>query len=271
MGICRAFQLHSKKRRALRGDLIVNGVSHRDVHQDALHDCYFLGPLASWASCDPEAVNRQLVRKLDDGTFVVTLHEDRKAVHIPVDPRSLHAGVLAHGEDPEFVELWPAIIENALIELKGGLAAADFGWADEGLECLTGRPFARLFLEDPAKDRSAAERVWQLLTERAQPPREYRASWESKLTSPAAVTSHYVRAGGVARLLRLRGNSDGVAPRHALAILGVGENRELGRYVIVHDQRGFSRGAVDGGTMRCRLDDFLQQFRWLHISEQPWT
>jgi hypothetical protein len=275
MKVCRAIRRHSRTSQASAAPPVVGGVSPRDVHQQHLSDCYFLSGVASLAAVDPEAI-AGLITTLPDGTYTVRLFDEGRPVEVPVDPRALYRGVALHGADRDLPELWPAIVESAFIALRGGPNRVDYGWADEGLTCLTGRPFSRVFLESPRRRPTESERVWQLLLARSRVVPEPGPTWEAGLSSPAAATSQYVRARGLLGLLSnvLRGTSDGFSPRHAYALLGIGENPELGRYVVIYNQRRAPEGASDpsdDGVLRVSIDEFLRQFRWLHLSAAPWA
>ncbi|OGQ79906.1 MAG: hypothetical protein A2289_12765 [Deltaproteobacteria bacterium RIFOXYA12_FULL_58_15] len=270
MAISRIGSDHPKSLTSIAGPLTHNGVSFRDVNQDEFSDCHFLSGLVSWAECDPTIVSR-LIKQRDENHSTVTLHNKKmEPVELDIDHRKLVRGVRAHGEDEGAIELWPLIIENAFMQLKGNPERIDYGWADKSLECLTGRPYSRVFLHNPDKHPAQIDEIWRILLARSHATEKKPDAWECKLTSPAAATSQYLRKSRFTRFIRLRGTNKKIAPRHAYAIVGLGENAELGRYVVLHDQRGRVRHLENNGTVRLSMAEFLQQYRWLHVSREPW-
>ena len=112
-------------------------VDPNDVAQGALGDCYLMAGMASVARADPGAIAK-LIKDNGDGTYDVTLHLRKTATASPsptvvtVDGRlpskgpgmkplyaqTGDAAPAAEGAAAQ-AELWPALIEKALAQVKG--------------------------------------------------------------------------------------------------------------------------------------------------------
>ncbi len=134
------------KYRPANGSLFVNGISERDVSQGAIGDCYFLAALASVAKSNP-AILRDAIAQNADGTVTVTFHANGKKVPITVDadlpaldlPLIDRANIFGGSTTPG--ELWPALVEKAYAQWKGGYSAiGNGGWMAPALEAITGAP-----------------------------------------------------------------------------------------------------------------------------------
>lgn len=134
------------KYRPASGQLFVNGISERDVSQGVIADCYFLSALASVAKSNPTMLRDAIVQNAD-GTVTVTFHANGKKVPITVDadlpaldvPLLDRATFFGGSTTPG--ELWPALVEKAYAQWKGGYSAiGNGGWMAPALEALTGAP-----------------------------------------------------------------------------------------------------------------------------------
>jgi hypothetical protein len=144
----------------LQGAGDAHAVDPNDVKQGSLGNCFFIAAMIAVARANPQAI-QDLIRSNADGTFTVTLFirptaADRpKAVRIRVDAQlpvrragvPLYAGV--GDANDESVELWPALIEKALAQLKGSYDAISGGNIGQDFvfrgatELLTGKPEGR--------------------------------------------------------------------------------------------------------------------------------
>lgn len=135
-----------------------HSVDPNDVGQGQLGDCYLLTGMAAVARADPNAIAR-LIKDNGDGTYNVTLHlrasptARPKPKVVTVDGRlpAKAAGTKPLYAQPgdqnaQKTELWPALIEKALAQVKGsyekisGGNIGKDGFAFAGAtEMLTGR------------------------------------------------------------------------------------------------------------------------------------
>ncbi len=142
----------------VQGEGDEHAVDPNDVAQGSLGDCYLLAGMASVARADPSGIAR-LIKDNGDGTYDVTLHLRASATAKPKPKIVTVDGRLpakAAGSKPLYAqpgdknanktELWPALIEKALAQVKGsyekisGGNIGKDGFAFAGAtEMLTGR------------------------------------------------------------------------------------------------------------------------------------
>ena len=71
----------------------------------------------------------------------------------------------------------------------------------------------------------------------------------------------------------LFGSKTGYAPTHAYSVLGIGENAELGRYVVLYNPWGKFEGRADGandGVFRVPLSELKDNFSYFMYSSELW-
>lgn len=142
----------------VQGEGDKHAVDPNDVAQGQLGDCYLIAGMASVARADPEGIVR-LIKDNGDGTYDVTLHLRASATAKPKPKVVTVDGRLpakAAGSKPLYAqpgdksasktELWTALIEKALAQVKGsyekisGGNIGKDGFAFAGAtEMLTGR------------------------------------------------------------------------------------------------------------------------------------
>jgi hypothetical protein len=156
----------------VRGDLFAP-IRATDVRQGAIGDCFFDASLAALAEERPEAI-RRMVRGGPGGSYVVTLFahgarkpftvsalfpEERKRGRLVAD----HAATSIAGEARPV--LWPAVVEKAFAELRGGYGKIMHGgYAGTALTALTGRK-VQAFDVARARKRGTTRALWAALVE----------------------------------------------------------------------------------------------------------
>lgn len=123
-----------------------DGISHDDVDQNWIGDCYFLSALAAVAKANPSAIENLIDGPKADGSYDVTLYErggflymSRNPTVVNVHPRTLESSdgrtTVGLGDG----ELWVLLVERAFAELNGGYDEInEGGHADDALEVITG-------------------------------------------------------------------------------------------------------------------------------------
>lgn len=188
------------KYRPANGTLFVGGVSERDISQGAMGDCYFLASLAAVAHAHPELI-RDALRQNDDGTVTVTFHANGKPVPITVDADlpALALPVLDRanlfGGSTTAGELWPALVEKAYAQWKGGYDAIGHGgWMAPALEAITGKR-----ADDYALKGLAADSVAAMIEKAAEQGRPMTCSTGSSPAVRDLVPNHAYSVLGVVR------------------------------------------------------------------------
>jgi hypothetical protein len=141
----------------LKGSDDEHAIDPDDVAQGSLGDCYLMAAMVAVARADPDAI-QELIKDNEDGTFDVNLHirdswrgSPKEKTHT-VDTRlpEKYEGTPLYAklgdETPEAQEMWPALLEKALAQEKGGfeeirgskIAQKGFKYAG-ALELLTGK------------------------------------------------------------------------------------------------------------------------------------
>jgi hypothetical protein len=140
------------RNRPAHGRLFVDGISEADISQRGAGDCYFLAALAAVARTQPELLKNAIAQN-PDGTVTVTFHSGGQRVPITVDadlPRlrlPLLDAANVYGGSTTPGELWPALVEKAYAQWKGGYdAIGNGGYPAEALVALTGKAAASLML-----------------------------------------------------------------------------------------------------------------------------
>ncbi len=130
------------------GKLFVDGVSHDDVIQGSIADCYLAGALSSLAQANPKAIENA-IKDNGDGTFNVRFYENAgynrpmKEVNITIDgdmPMAEGATKGKYAKARDAAEMWPGLIEKAYAQWKGGYEAiGNGGHATAVLTAITGK------------------------------------------------------------------------------------------------------------------------------------
>lgn len=123
-----------------------DGISHDDVDQNWIGDCYFLSALAAVAKANPSAIEKLVTGPKADGSYDVTLYErggflymGRTPTVVNVFPKTLESSdgrtTVGLGDG----ELWVLLVERAYATLNGGYDEIEGGHADDALEVITGQ------------------------------------------------------------------------------------------------------------------------------------
>ena len=141
----------------LRGEDDDHAVSPNDVAQGSLGDCYLMAAMVAVARAKPEAIE-ELIADNGDGTFDVNLHvrdnwygSPKPKTHtldtrVPEKYEGTPLYAKLGDQSSESQEMWPALLEKALAQEKGGyedirgskIANGGFNYAG-ALELLTGK------------------------------------------------------------------------------------------------------------------------------------
>lgn len=125
--------------------LFVDGVSHLDVTQGTVGNCFFVAALISVARHRPDLIE-QAIRANDDGTYTVRFFDgEGKPTYETIDADFYLAtdpliySIYARSKDSR--ELWGPLFEKAFASTKAaGYETLDGGgYSDEALELLTGK------------------------------------------------------------------------------------------------------------------------------------
>jgi hypothetical protein len=133
------------------GELFIGNPSVNDVDQGGLGDCYLISAMGAVAAANPDVI-RQAVKYNGDGTYSVTFQELQRdgrtfSPHVEVVDAYLPSrggGRAAYGMndkafDPKDQALWPAIIEKAYAQWKGGYdAMGNGGLSSQAMQEITG-------------------------------------------------------------------------------------------------------------------------------------
>jgi hypothetical protein len=122
-------------------------VDANDIKQGPTGDCWFLAAVLAIAQANPEAIKR-LIHDNGDGTYDVTLYRfhiwdgDESAAKEPFVVQGVTAIAAKESVRPgdkgkEGAEVWPLVLENALIQYKGGRKQAEKQMAQDGLDLLS--------------------------------------------------------------------------------------------------------------------------------------
>ncbi|WP_164020207.1 C2 family cysteine protease [Pyxidicoccus trucidator] len=120
-----------------------------DVQQGQIGDCYLMTSMGAIARANPAALENMIKGPDKEGAYTVTFHEKDwlgrdKTVDIKVSPEMLldknknpiYAGT---PQDNGKAELWPAVIEKAYAQWKGGYKDIVSGNSSDAMEAITGK------------------------------------------------------------------------------------------------------------------------------------
>lgn len=120
-----------------------------DVEQGRIGDCYLMTSMGAIARANPSLLENMIKGPDKDGAYTVTFHdEDWRGRSSPVDIKvspellldtngtPLYAGT---PQDGGKAELWPAIVEKAYAQWKGGYKEIVQGNSADAMEALTGK------------------------------------------------------------------------------------------------------------------------------------
>lgn len=122
------------------------GISHDDVNQNWINDCFFLSALAAVAKANPEAIKNLIKGPLADGSYEVKLHIKGKKISLDGNPTIIKVFPKALEKDGQTTvglgdnELWVLLVERAFAQAMGGYDVLDeAGFTEHGLEAITGK------------------------------------------------------------------------------------------------------------------------------------
>jgi len=225
--------------------LFVDGIGFDDVVQNQLGDCFLLASLSSLAAVRPEAIE-EAITDHGDGSYTVRFFEKQQRgppseVHITIDGDLPAKGngdlVYGHGRDKK--ELWPALIEKAWAQWKGGYSELSLGGlAGDALEAITGEK----------------SEFYNPITEL-----ESRALW--KLMVDAHESGRPLVTGTGAAPL------EGLVPMHMYSIVGVREDGGE-KLVTLRNPYGHHEPVIDGkddGVFELTLREYRKHFEDLYL------
>jgi hypothetical protein len=235
------------------GELVKNGVSGTDVMQKYLADCYLIAAMSSVAKVNPELIEKAFTKRTD-GTYDVTLYEQKGAKWVPVKVRIdadlphndwLHLNY-ASGRDEQ--ELWPALLEKAFAQRAGSYAAIEGGVPGDAMSALTGRPSS---LTDFQAAGVKAEQVFADL------------ELAMKEKRPATASTYGESSNA-------KYTNSGLYSDHAYSVFGV-ETVGGKKYVQLRNPWGESEPANNGrddGVFKMELSQFMKMFANVEINER---
>ncbi len=130
-----------------------NAVALNDVKQGGLNDCFLMAALGSVAKNNPDAI-KNMVKDNGDGTYTVTFKEHsngffgigggdkevKVTVNADLPQGGRHANATGDADAKGKQEIWPAIIEKAYAQYKGGYDKIDSGGsAGDAMKAITGK------------------------------------------------------------------------------------------------------------------------------------
>jgi hypothetical protein len=127
--------------------LYVNGISYNDIDQGYLGDCSFMASLASVAALNPSFI-REMISNNHNGTYTVRLYNaSGEAEFITIDAQLYRDqdGNPVYAQNDTRQEIWPAIVEKAYAEMKGGYQNIESLSSTETLRAITGLDNAAAF------------------------------------------------------------------------------------------------------------------------------
>ncbi len=242
------------------GTAFVNGVSSGDVVQGMIGDCYMMAGFAAVADKHPEAITNAL-KDNKDGTYTVRFYETSpygaaRAVSVTIDGQLPTKGLgLHYGKGKTTGELWPALLEKAYAQWKGGYQnIGNGGQAGDVMAALTGR-------NDTFVSLSASTSTTSSSTSSS-------ASRAFAAIEAALKAGKSVAAGTHGESSSEMYKGTGVYAHHAYSVLGTSvENGK--QYVTLRNPWGEvepTGNGVDDGVFKLDLATFSKLYRSVYIS-----
>lgn len=123
-----------------------------DINQNAVGSCWLLAPLAAQAGLDPGFLADNIVYDESTNEYIVTLYEDGEPVEVRVESSYFigrdgeYMGVVDDDGNPNYASIY----EKAVAEHLGGkYGDVDGGYADEGIELITGKEAVSHAVDSP--------------------------------------------------------------------------------------------------------------------------
>jgi len=235
---------HVRKQAAysdVKGKLISHGIKVTDWDQKRIGDCWLVSGVSAVAQKNPKLVE-DAIRSNNDGTYTVRLFvrdtqrekTDPQAPLVPVYvkvnnklPLMNGKQIYAKGHNTHTNELWPAIVEKAAAQLRGGdYKKIQGGWGYVSMEMMTGQKADR-YSTVPAKYGELFD-VMKSASVEGRPmvagtfsKKEFEDRLETirKMDPEAPVLRQLLDLGGKAHTMRIRG----IVHSHAYTVLGVRE------------------------------------------------
>lgn len=151
----------------------------RDIQQDNLSDCYFVGPLGGLADRQPQHIKDAISYDPAAGTFAVSMYRDNagtpERVRIEVTQAEIADNIARGGgsrldNDGGRTPMWPAVFETAYAKMhdanpadglaEGYNAIGNFGSSTQAFFALTGQPTDDVRLA-PTSTPAERERVFE--------------------------------------------------------------------------------------------------------------
>jgi hypothetical protein len=245
------------------GQLFVHGASPDDVQQGQIADCYLMSSLASIAHTDPQALH-DAIQDHGNGTYTVRFFDEAgHPSYVDVDSQlygdtTLGGFSALYGRSTTQGELWPAIMEKAYAEWKGGYEAiGQGGSAPDVIRAVTGKTSTVTPTQGTSTD----------------------ALWSTLQSGDRAGVPMVASTYGDGKK---KYDDSGVYGSHVYTILGT-EERDGQRYVVLRNpwaraeyaNAGYQTdvdknrdGRLDGddGTFRMRVEDFAKYYRDVVVS-----
>ncbi len=130
---------------AVEGSLKLGSLTYDDLTQGDSGDCYFLSSAVAIAHDDPDALKKLFTDNADGTTTVHFFEKGRDGAMKPVDitvDHTLPVGKdgLEYAQGRDKTQLWPAILENAYAQWKGGYEnIGEGGEPRDALLAMTGK------------------------------------------------------------------------------------------------------------------------------------
>jgi hypothetical protein len=234
------------------GRPFIDRADPRDVQQGYLGDCYFMASLAAIAKDNPRVLENA-IRDNGDGTYRVRFYDDDGRAHdetVDADFWVNARGRMRYGRSLTRDELWPALIEKAYAQWKGGYGAIESGKGKDVFRALMGQRANRVATAD-----QTADQLWARV-------RSATRDGRPMVADTYGTEKKYLRTG--------------IADNHVYTVLGTQEE-DGHRYVILRnpwadteyengayqtDVDDDGDGRVDGndGIFRMRIEDFKRLF-----------
>lgn len=225
----------------VKGKLIHHGIKVTDWDQKRIGDCWLVSGVSAVAQKNPQLV-KDAIKSNNDGTYTVRLYvrdaqreqKDPRAPLVPVyvkvnDKVPLMDGkqIYAKGHNTHTNELWPAIVEKAAAQLRGGnYKKVVGGWGYVSMEMLTGQKADRYDTRPSKSDQlfdvmKTASLEGRPMVAGTFSKKEFEARLETirKMDPQSPALREILDLGGKAHTMQIRG----VVHGHAYTVLGVRE------------------------------------------------